>query len=205
MGLALPLPTITPVPENLRNPTFVTFVVLPAIVRFVIYYYPGKDCIFETYCFIHNTNYYLTTLKVFEGGGIECWGPMDKAEFLAKTSSGWITIDVPDGTEVRIGDQGFVFTQAKTLRKDGGLMFAHKWITQADFVKAVLDAVHVGLGNKSASEICFDAYHSYILDPSKSNLEELRKAYLEVPAHNRCYILGDQDLKDFPIRDVLGL
>jgi len=171
----------------------------------MVNYYPGKRCIFETYCFIHNGNYYLTTLKVFEGGGIECWGSMDKAQFLEKTSSGWITIDVPDSTEVRIGDQGFVFTQAKTLRPDGSLIFAHKWITQEDFVKDVLDAVYVGMGNKSASEICFDAYYRYTADPSESNLEELRKAYLDVPEHNRRYVLGDQDLKDFPIRDVLGI
>lgn len=171
----------------------------------MIHYYPDKDCIFETHCFVNNGNYFLTTLKVFKGGGIECWGCMDKTEFLEKVSSGWITVDVPDGTEVRVGDQGFVFTQAKTLRQDGSLMFDHKWISQESLVKDVLDAVHVGMGNKSVSEICFDAYYRYTLDPSKTNLEELRKAYLNVPAHNRCYILGDQDLKDFPIRDVLGI
>jgi hypothetical protein len=158
----------------------------------------------EIYCFVHNGNYYLTTLKVFSDGMVDCWGRMDKQEFLAKIKSGWITIDVPDGTEVRIDDQGFIFNQAKTLRKDGSLMFAHKWITNDEFVKEVLDAIHRANGNKGASELCYEAYQRYDASPTRENLEALRRAYEEVPAHRRRYVLGDQDLKDGPIRSALG-
>jgi hypothetical protein len=169
----------------------------------MINYYPGKDLIFEKYCFVHNGHYYLSTVKVYEGGGIECWGSMTKQEFIEKTNYGWITVDIPDGEELRIGDIGLIVSQAKTELPT--FRFDHKWITQESFVKDVLDAYYVSIGNKSVSELCFEAYKAYLAMPSKKNEERLRVAYNEVPEHNRHYVLGDQDLKDFPIRRILGI
>jgi hypothetical protein len=166
--------------------------------------YPGKK-IFERDCFVHNGNYYATKISVYDNGNIECWGLMDKQEFLAKTKSGWITVDIPDGTGLRICDQDFVVNQEKTLNPDGSLMFIHKWITQESFIQDVLDAVHVAHGNKSASELCYEAYEGYLSNPSIVNRNKLEQVYLDVPSHNRQYILGNQDVKDFPIRNILGI
>jgi hypothetical protein len=166
--------------------------------------YPGKKQIFETYCFVHNGDYHLTTLKVFEGGIIDCWGRMEKIEFLEKVKSGFITIDVPEGTAVRIGEQEFNFHQTTTTITDGTTM-VHKWINTEEFVKDVLDSYHVSLGHPSVAALCRLAYDEYILKPSPEAKEKLRHAYLDVPAHERRFLLGDQDNKDFPIRAILGI
>lgn len=171
----------------------------------MINYYPGKQCIFEIPCFIHNGGYNLITLKVYEGGGLEYWGSKTKTDFLKDMESGWLTVDVPDGVEVRVGNQGFVFSQAKTLNSDGSTSFVHKWITKESFIQDVLDSVHVGKGNRSASEICYQAYKEYLKIGSTTAKNALREAYLDVPEHNRTYILGDQDNKDFAIRNILGI
>jgi len=145
----------------------------------------------------------LLGLAFFEDGTIECWGRQDKATFLKKVKSGWITVDIPDGKKLRICDQDFVVKQEETLNQDGSLMFKHKWITQEDFIKEVLDAVYTAQGNKSISELCYEAYENCVKLATASNLRVLIDRYLEVPKHNRCYILGDQDRKDFPIRDMI--
>lgn len=165
----------------------------------------SKHKFLEEYCFVHNGNFYLATIKVWEGGIIECWGNMTKEKFLKNTATGWITVDIPDGTELRIGDQGLIVNQAKTLRQDGSVMFNHKWITQEDFEKDVLDAYHVSMGHPSASSVCWDAYGLYTIKPTEENKEKLRKAYLDIPSHKRRYVLGDQDIKDGPIRRILGI
>lgn len=159
----------------------------------------------QHYCFVHNGSYFLTTLSVLASGKIECWGSMTETEFLEKVQSGWITIDVPDGTEVRIGDQGFVFKQANTLNPDGSTMFMHKWISKESFVADVLDSVQVAQGHESAASICYQAYEIYCTFKTDKSKETLRLAYFNVPEHSRRFILGDQDLKDGPIRSILGI
>jgi hypothetical protein len=170
----------------------------------MIDYSQGKRKVFEKFCFVRNGNCYLAKISVYEGGRIECWGTMNREQFLEKANSGWITVDLPDGAELRIGDQEFVVKQAETLNQDGSLMFKHKWITQADFIKDVLDAEHTAKGNKSAAQLCCEAYDHYLQYPTPENKEKLRVAYEDVPKHNRRFVLGDQDLKDFPILDILN-
>lgn len=170
----------------------------------MIIHYPDKKQIFESYCFIHNGSWFLATLKVFEGGGIEYWGRKSKEEFLKDSSSGWVTVDIPDGTELRIGEIGLIVNQAKTDLLLG-CRFDHKWISQESFVKSVLDAYHVSLGNKSASEVCFEAFEAYQKNPCVIAHAKLKDAYFDVPEHERRFILGDQDNKDFPIKHILGI
>lgn len=169
----------------------------------MINYNPGKRKIFERDCFVNNGGYFSAKISVYEDGKIECWGIMDKDKFLKQTTSGWITVDIPDGEKLRICGQDFVVKQAETLNQDGSLMFKHKWISQAEFVREILDAVHTAKGNKSAAALCYEAYDNYLTNPTQENKEKLRVAYEDVPAHNRRFVLGDQDLKDFPILDIL--
>ena|ERR1035437_3121597 len=159
----------------------------------------------DEYCFVHNGGWYLAKIRVFEGGIIDCWGAMNREKFLKETGTGWITVDIPDGEELRIGDQGFIVKQAETLKHDGSLMFKHRWINQEDFVKAVLDAEHTSRGNKSAGYLCVEAFDAYLANQTDENREKLRRAYFDVPSQKRRYLLGDQDLKDFPIRTALGI
>lgn len=156
-------------------------------------------------CFIHNGSYFAARIQVYEGGVITYWGRHTKEEFLADLEKGWITVDIPDGEELRICNQDLVVIQGKTNYQDGRLMFVHKWITKESFKMEVLDAIDRSLGNESAASICYKAFEKYQAEPTDENLKRLRIAYGNVPQHKRLYILGDQDLKDGPIRGVLGI
>ena len=163
----------------------------------------GLKVIQERDCFVKNGSYFAARIKVFEDGTVDCWGRMDKSEFIEKAKSGWITVDIPDGESLRICNQDLVVKQEETLNPDGTLMFKHKWITQEEFIKDILDSIYVAQGNKTASELCQEAYEACLKMKSADNLRILVDRYLEVPKHNRCFILGDQDLKDFPIVDMI--
>ncbi|MDE7361730.1 MAG: hypothetical protein K2N38_07335, partial [Oscillospiraceae bacterium] len=53
-----------------------------------------------------------------------------------------------------------------------------------------------------AHDRCIAAYHAYLTEPTEFYKEELRKAYEEVPEHERCY-LGDMDTRDDDFRRIL--
>lgn len=164
-----------------------------------------KRIVFERDCFVHNGSFYAARLKVWSDGVIDCWGHWDKAGFLEQVNKGWITVDIPEGiTKLRICNQDFDIKQSVTKKPDGNVMFEHKWITQEDFIKEVLDAVHVANGNESICKKCYNAYVKYKENPSDENKKTLRYCYNEVPKHKRIFVLGNQDLKDLPIKDILG-
>ena len=59
------------------------------------------------------------------------------------------------------------------------------------------------VGNKpDAHERCQRAYHAYLVEPSERNKEQLRKAYEEVPEHERIY-LGDMDTRNEDFERIL--
>ena len=53
-----------------------------------------------------------------------------------------------------------------------------------------------------AHERCQRAYHAYLVEPSAFNKEQLRKAYEEVPEHERIY-LGDMDTRNTDFERIL--
>jgi ribosomal protein S17E len=56
----------------------------------------------------------------------------------------------------------------------------------------------------TSSQICVDNYNSYLTNPSKENKEKLSKSYQQVPKQVRKFILGDMDLKDGPILEIIN-
>lgn len=46
---------------------------------------------------IHNMNYHLVDLGVFEDGVVECWGGVDLDLFRKKIANGWVKTSLPDG------------------------------------------------------------------------------------------------------------
>lgn len=56
--------------------------------------------------FIHNLDYHLTTVNVYEDGAIDAWGFLDLPLFDAKCKQGWVCAEVPDGQEISIFNLG---------------------------------------------------------------------------------------------------
>src|SRR5262245_1082684 len=53
--------------------------------------------------FIHNgPAYYLTEIKVYRDGMVDCWELVDLDEFKKKVASGWVVTTLPEGAEISI-------------------------------------------------------------------------------------------------------
>lgn len=57
---------------------------------------------------IHNDQYFLTDLKVYADGLIECWEMVDLRLFKARLKSGWVVPSIPDGAPLNIHGIGIL-------------------------------------------------------------------------------------------------
>lgn len=142
--------------------------------------------------FIHNGDYYLTDIKVYRDGLIDCWGLVDFATFREKVRSGWVVTQPPADARVHVSRLG-VFTAAD----------AYFWVEPEEFVKEVADHIEALNGRPTTLQACRAAWDAYQAAPSEATRDGLRLAYEAMPEHRRIYVLGDQDRKDHPIRRVL--
>lgn len=142
--------------------------------------------------FIHNMQFYLTHISIFADGMIDCWGLVDFETFKEKVRSGWIATQIPEDAEVSVSFLSKF--RAKETRC---------FVEPEDFILEVADEIERLNGQPTTSSRCVEAWQTYQKDPSHQNKEALRFAYEAVPKHNRRYLLGDMDAKDFPIRGVL--
>lgn len=143
--------------------------------------------------FIHNGGtYFLAQVVVYQDGQIDCWGLVTFEEFEQKVKSGWIVTHLPEDAEVDIA--GLVSFKVSDV---------FNFVDEVDLVREAKDLLETFKGELSSSEKCSKAFLRYLQNPTERNKDELRQTYLSVPKHLRAYILGDQDVKDFPIQAVL--
>lgn len=144
------------------------------------------------FIYIHNLNYYLTELRIYADGKIDCWELVNYEEFVEKVINGWVVTELPKNTEVSVFQLG-CFT-ATAVRN---------WVKPEELVKEVADIIKELNGIPDTSKICQLAFEEYQKNPIEDNKERLRTAYESIPEHNRRYVLGDMDRKDGPIRSIL--
>ncbi len=72
-----------------------------------------------------------------------------------------------------------------------------------DLLSELRDVVETLNGRPDSSARCQDAYAAYIANPTVQMRDALREAYEAIPEHNRMYVLGDQDVKDIPVRMII--
>lgn len=142
--------------------------------------------------FIKNGPHHLTNLKVYQDGMVDCWELVSFKRFQQRVEDGWVVTSLPEGAEVFAYPLGsFVATKVKTF------------VREAELVKEVADAIEELNGRPASADRCVEAYEAYEAAPSDEARERLRAAYEAMPAHNRPYVLGDMDRKDFPIREII--
>ncbi|WP_306370451.1 NADAR family protein [Nocardiopsis sp. CC223A] len=140
--------------------------------------------------FIRNGgSYYLTSLKIYADGLVDCWGLVDLAGFADRLASGWVATEFEAGAGASahgIGEWRFADPVSYT---DADCLLAE-----------VRDTVEELNGRPTSSDRCLVALEAYLADPDESRRAALRAAYLEIPWTQRVYLLGDMDSKDWPVQ-----
>ncbi|MBF6129467.1 NADAR family protein [Nocardia brasiliensis] len=140
------------------------------------------------HAFIRNGDYFLTDLKIYADGMVDCWGLVNLTEFAAKVRSGWVATTLPAGAKASVHEL------AQWTFDD-----PHSWIDADELIGEVADEVERLAGRPDARARCRQAVDACLAEPTEQNRDALRAAYLAIPAHLRVYTLGDMDYKDRPI------
>jgi ribA/ribD-fused uncharacterized protein len=142
--------------------------------------------------FIKNGMYFLSDLKIYADGMIDCWGLVDLATFRKKVASGWIATTFPQGARASVHHLvSWTFDEPEV------------WLTSEQLIAEVADEIERLAKRPTTSDKCLAALDNYLDEPTDEHLTALRDAYFAVPGHLRLYILGDQDSKDIPLRMMI--
>ncbi|GIG21377.1 hypothetical protein Cch01nite_21010 [Cellulomonas chitinilytica] len=143
--------------------------------------------------FIHNGDtFYLTELKIYEDGLVDCWGLVDLAEFRQKVASGWVATELPAGARVSAHLLASWTATEPTNHLSGD-----------ELVREVVDEVDRLAGRPTAAGRCMAALERFLETPSEEGRAAVRAAYGEIPRHLRRFVLGDMDAKDLPLRTLM--
>jgi hypothetical protein len=142
--------------------------------------------------FIHNGNYHLINLEIYEDGMIDCWDLISFDEFKEKIKSGWVKTMIPENSHVSVFSLGLFNIQDSAM-----------YVKEEELIKEVQDIINTLNSKPTVSELCRDAFEKYNDDPSEDNIKSLKIAYENIPEHLAHYVLGDMQSKDYPIRDII--
>jgi hypothetical protein len=143
--------------------------------------------------FIHNGDtYYLTDIKIYKDGMIDCWELVDFETFKRKVASGWVVTTLPEGAKVSI-----------TLTAQFRAVEVSSWIREEEFIKEVADEIESLNGRQTTLEKCSAAYKKFLAEQSDEARDLLKQAYEAIPEHRRRFVLGDMDVKDIPVRMII--
>lgn len=144
------------------------------------------------HAFIHNGEYFLTEIGIYQDGMIECWEWVDFEGFKQRVHSGWVVTQLPPDARVSVFPLGTFRASDITYE-----------VYPEEFIKEVADEIEALNGRSTTSERCRAAWATYKASPSDTAKEALRICYEAVPRHLRYYLLGDMGKKDSLIRMVL--
>jgi len=167
------------------------------VVGKMIYREQEGELIKGTYlqAFIKNgRHFFVTEIKIYKDGLIDCWGEVDLEGFKEKVRSGWIRTRLPEGARISMMTSGLNFDATNINAK----------VEEEEFIKEVEDVLRRFKGELTTSQICHTAMKQYNEHPTEDNKDLLRQAYEAVPKHRRMF-LGDMDSKDWEFRKVLGI
>lgn len=157
----------------------------------------GDESVPGTYlqAFIKNgDHYFVTEIKIYKDGKIDCWGLVDFEGFKEKIRQGWVRTSVPNGARISTMVSALNFT-VDNVR--GG-------IDEGEFVKQVSDEIDELNERATSAEVCKECLCRHRESPSDASIQALRVAYENVPTHMRRF-LGDMDSKDWEYRTALGI
>jgi hypothetical protein len=126
------------------------------------------------YGIVKNGMYFFAEITVFSDGMIRCWELMDFNTFKKKLKSGWIRINLPKDSELRIHNFGVVNAKEFLPEK-----------TDEDFIKEIEDSITELNGGKGRCRKCIDLFKNYLLKDTEQNYLDLKNKFEDLPSHKR--------------------
>jgi len=140
--------------------------------------------------FINNGGrYFLTNLRIYADGMVDCWGSCTFDEFADKVRKGWVATVLPDGAQASAHHVGHW-----TMSEPGG------WVDADGLIGEVADEIDTLAGRPDSTKRCLATVDTYLAEPTEENRKRITEAYLAIPEHLRVYALGDMDNKDRPLQ-----
>ena len=140
--------------------------------------------------FIRNGGtYFLTELRVFADGVIDCWDFVDLNGLREKLRAGWVATSLEPGARASAHHlASWRFSEPQM------------WVTAEQLLAEVADDIDTLNGRPDSTRRCQLALERYLKSRSEQDRIALREAYEAIPQHMRLYVLGDMDRKDWPLR-----
>ena len=138
----------------------------------------------STWAFIHNGWYFVSELRVYQDGMIDCWDLVNFEGFKQKIAEGWIVTTLPNNALVAVSRLGrFTATEVQTgLREE-------------EFIKEVVDVIETLNGRPTSMDKCVKAFQRFQEEQSEEAIQHLKESYEAVPDHLRWFMLQDLDEK----------
>lgn len=140
-----------------------------------------------------NENFYLEELLLLDDGFLKINGEkFDIEELKSRIERKQIRTSLPKNSRFNIYAVGYKF-----------LVDEESWtsINEIELIKEIQDKITSQNGQPSSADRCITAFKNFLLDFENEELRKnLEDTYLSIPAHNRMFVLGDMDSKDYPIR-----
>jgi hypothetical protein len=142
--------------------------------------------------FIHNGDYYLTSIVAYRDGMVECWGLVTFEEFKQKVRAGWVVTSLPEGATVSIHHVAR-FTVSSVSVKGA----------EEEFVKDVANAIEELNGRPTAQARLIEAIRGLQEQDTPELRSQFRRAYDDLPAYWRKYIFGSRMEKHKDLQRLL--
>jgi hypothetical protein len=133
---------------------------------------------------IHNFNFWLTEIVIYEDGKIFCNELISLDEFKKMVYSEKILVSLPNGSKLVLPNLGEI---------EISTFFSYK--TKDDFIIEVEDVVAELNGKLNRTESCRKLFEEYLKKPNNNNFVELKKAFEDLPNHKKV-IIDMVDYKD---------
>jgi hypothetical protein len=135
-----------------------------------------------THAFIHNGSYFVSEIRVYQDGIIDCWDLVDFEGFKQKIVQGWVVTTLPNNAPVSVSRLvRFTATETQTFVKE------------EEFIKEVADAIEELNRRPTSTHKCRAAFQRFQEEHSEEARQQVQKTYEAVPEHLRWFLLDEMD------------
>ncbi|MGN5392477.1 NADAR family protein [Streptomyces sp. JL7001] len=143
--------------------------------------------------FVRNGRYFLTDLRIYADGLVDCWGLVTLEEFEEKLRSGWVATDLPDGAPAAA--HGVARWKLSEPRSQ---------LTPELLLAEVKDTIDQLNDRPDSTGRCLAAVDAFLEDRTEQKRAVAREAFLAIPVTKRRFALSDMDRKDWPLRVLVA-
>ena len=147
-----------------------------------------------TYVFIRNGWYFVSEIKVYQDGMIDCWDLVDFEGFKQKITQGWVVTTLPNDALVSVSRVARFTVTA-----------VHSALKEEEFIKEVADAIEELNGRRTSMDKCRDAFQRFQEEHSEEAKRQVQETYEAVPEHLRWFVLDEMDPDIIDVQSALNV